>query len=412
VTLSNANSSTHPLARFADFDGTAKAPRWVIPGFIGHGVVVISGAQGVGKTTALLPLAMTAAGLHGDPQLLPPHWRHVIYITEDIEQAKRILAGISSHGGLGIDPIRVGERLHLVEAVRLDPKCVVEVGQTYRSQFARNVSGVAVLPLVVLDTKSAVLAVDDENDNSKASDMMAALKQGFDGLPVWLIGHIAKSSLGRSEVANLSSRGASAVEADANQTLYLIKEGEKRFLLQGKTRFESSWPELTITSFTATTSANDEFGNTETVTLRWGIAAPAKQSRQEAAKEAKELAKQVDALTLHQDTIKAVDDAWQAGNPLNRSGLKSKLNRNSAAVVAMTDRLLSERWLIEVTVPTKERIVNSKSSFIVSLTAEERETFLTDGSLPPVKKLVPDSWRKVSTSPVPAAAHESAGAAA
>ena len=28
----------HPLAKFVDFDGKAKPPRWVIPGFVGHGV--------------------------------------------------------------------------------------------------------------------------------------------------------------------------------------------------------------------------------------------------------------------------------------------------------------------------------------------------------------------------------------
>jgi len=410
--MSGQSTDIHPLARFTHFDGTTKAPSWVIHGFIGRGVVVISGAQGVGKTTALLPLAMTAAGLHGDPQLMPLHWRHVIYITEDIEQANRIPAGIVSYGELGIDPICVGERLHLVEAVRLDPAYVARVGHTYRQQFARTVSGVEVLPLVVLDTKSAVLAVDDENDNSKASAMMASLKQGFDGLPVWLIGHVAKASFGRSEVSNLSSRGASAVEADANQTLYLIKEGELRFLVQGKTRFESRWPELAITSFTTTTSATSEFGAPETVTLRWGIAAPAKQSRQEAAKVAQDMAKQVDALTLHQDIVSAVEAAWQAGNPLNRSGLKSKLNRNATAVVAMTDRLLSEQWLVEVPVPTKDRIVNSKSSFLVSLTKDERDAILAGGSLPADKLLIPDSWRKEPVSPVPAATHASAGAAA
>ena len=66
----------HPLTRFRHFDGVVRPPRWVISGFIGHGVVVIAGAPGVGKTTALLPLAMTASGLFGDEQLMPHQWRH------------------------------------------------------------------------------------------------------------------------------------------------------------------------------------------------------------------------------------------------------------------------------------------------------------------------------------------------
>jgi RecA-family ATPase len=410
--LSNANPSPHPLARFANFDGTAKAPRWVIPGFIGHGVVVISGAQGVGKTTALLPLAMTAAGLHGDTQLLPRHWRHVVYITEDIEQANRILAGIVSHSGLGIDPVLVRERLHLVPAVRLDPTYVATVGKTYREQFTRTVDGVEVLPLVVLDTKSAVLAVDDENDNSKASAMMAALKQGFDGLPVWLVGHVAKTSFSRSEVTNLSSRGASAVEADANQTLFLTLDGEQRSLVQGKTRFESRWPALTITSFTATTSATDEFGCPEAVMLRWAMATPSTQSRKEAAKQAQETTKQMDALILHKDIRDAVEAAWQAGNPLNRSGLKATLHRNAAAAVTAISELISNGWLYEVPIPTAIRTSSSKSSFLVSFTAEEREAVLAGGNLPTNKLVIPDSWRKVPASPVPEAESEPIAAAA
>jgi RecA-family ATPase len=337
----------HPLARFVDIDGTAKPPRWVLPGFIGHGVTVIAGAHGVGKTTALLPLAMTAAGLHGD-DLMPRQWRHVVYVTEDVEQARRILAGVTLHSNLGIDLGLVRERVHIVEAVRLDPAFVAQVGATYREQFNRTVEGVDVLPLVVLDTKSAVLALDNENDNSEASRMMAALKQGFDGLPVWLIGHVAKANLTRNDA--LTSRGASAIEGDANQTMFLIREGESRYLVQGKTRFEARWPELEITGYTAQTTAPDEFGNMETVLLRWGIAEPAQQSRKEAAEQAAEQQRKDDEASLRQDIRDAVEVAWLAGNPLNRAGVKAKVRRKTSDVVAMLENLLSERWLFEVTV--------------------------------------------------------------
>jgi hypothetical protein len=333
----------HPLARYVDIDGTAKPPRWVLPGFIGHGVTVIAGAHGVGKTTALLPLALTAAGLHGD-ELMPRQWRHIVYVTEDVEQARRILAGITLHSNLNISLDLVRERVHIVEAVRLDPAYVATVGTDYREQFTRIVEGVEVLPLVVLDTKSAVLALDNENDNSEASRMMAALKQGFDGLPVWLIGHVAKANLSRSDVSGLSSRGASAIEGDANQTMFLIREGESRYLVQGKTRFEAKWPELEITSHTAQTTAPDEFGNMESVLLRWGIAAPAQQSRKEAAEQAAELQRQQDEVSLRQDIRDAVETAWQTGNPLNRAGAMAKLNRKRQTVSAMIENLLAERW--------------------------------------------------------------------
>jgi RecA-family ATPase len=396
----------HPLARYVDIDGTAKPPRWVIPGFIGHGVTVIAGAHGVGKTTALLPLALTAAGLHGD-DLTPCQWRHVVYVTEDVEQARRILAGITLHSNLGISLDLVRERVHIVEAVRLDPAFVATVGKTYLEQFTRSVGGVEVLPLVVLDTKSAVLALDNENDNAEASRMMAALKQGFDGLPVWLIGHVAKANLTRNDA--LTSRGASAIEGDANQTMFLIREGESRYLVQGKTRFEARWPELEITSYTAQTTAPDEFGNMETVLLRWGIAAPAQQSRKEAAEQAAELQRKEEDASLRQDVRDAVELAWVAGNPLNRAGVKAKIRRKASDVVAMVENLLSEQWLYEVAVPTKERTNNSKAAFLVNLTTEEHEAVLAGAGLPADKIAIPISWRKPAIPVVPAPESEAVG---
>ena len=392
--------NVHPLARFVDIGAAPKPPRWVIPGFVGHGVVVIAGAHGVGKTTALLPLAMTAAGLHGT-DLLPRQWRHVVYITEDVEQARRILAGIVGYSFLPFDPKQLQERLHIVEAVRLDPEFVATVGVTYREQFSRAVDGVDVLPLVVLDTKSAVLALENENDNSEASRMMAALKQGFDGLPVWLIGHVAKPNLNRSEVAGLTTRGASAVEGDANQTMFLVREGDARFLVLGKVRFEPKWQELEITSHTAQTVEPDEFGNPEQITMRWGIAAPAQQSRKEAAEQTAELAKKEADAELRQEIRDAVETAWRLGNPLNREGIKAKLPRKNAVVVATIENLLSESWLHEVYVSPKERLHPRKTSFFVNFTTPEHEAVLRGEGLPVAKLVTPASWSKTGISSIP-----------
>ena len=396
--IPEAGPELHPLARFVDFDGSARPPRWVIPGFIGQGVAVVAGAHGVGKTTTMLPLALVAAGLHGD-ELMPRQWRHVVYITEDMEQARRILAGLVRFSNLGVDLERVRERLHLVEAVRLDPAFVAQVGTTYRERFTRMVGDVEVLPLVVLDTKSAVLALENENDNSEASAMMAALKQGFAGLPVWLIGHVAKANLSRSDVSGLSSRGASAIEGDANQTLFLVREGDARYLVLGKTRFEPRWPELEITSHTATELAPDEFGNVETVVMRWGIAAPAEMSRKEAAEQAAERQRKEDDATLRQDIRDAVELALQAGNPLNREGVKAKIRRDRNAVSGCIENLLSERWLHEVFVPAKERTNPKRAAFLVNLSTAEHEAVVGGGGLPPGKLAIPESWRKPSIPP-------------
>lgn len=394
--------TVHPLARYVDLDAEPMAPRFVIPGFIGYGLVIFAGTHGVGKTTALLPLAMVAAGLHGngDP-LAPKHWRHVVYITEDPEQARRILTGIVKFGGLGLDMGTVRERLHIVEARRLEPSYVAEVATTYREQFARSVDGVEVPPLVVMDTKSAVFSIEEENDNSEASAIVAMLKQAFESLPVWLVGHVAKANMSRGDVAGLSLRGAGAFEGDANQTLYLVKEGEDRYLVRGKTRFEAEWTELQIEGKTAATMARDEFGDLKAVTLRWGIASPPERTRKEAQQQAQEAAHKADAAALRDEVRDVIEVAWIGGFPLNREGVKAKVKRNRAEVTDTIENLLTERWLHEVAIPSKERTNPNRAAFLVNLTTEEHDAVRRGDGWPPAKLEVPASWRKPGAPSVP-----------
>ena len=391
--------TVHPLAQYVDLDAEPMAPRFVIPGFIGYGLVIFAGTQGVGKTTALLPLAMVSAGLHrhGDP-LAPKHWRHVVYITEDSEQARRILTGIVKFGMLGLDMGTVRERLHIVEARRLEPSYVAEVATTYREQFARTVDGVEVPPLVVMDTKSAVFSIEEENDNSEASTIVAMLKQAFESLPVWLVGHVAKANMSRSDVAGLSMRGAGAFEGDANQALYLVKEGEARYLVRGKTRFEAEWTELQIEGKTAATMARDEFGDLKAVTLRWGIASPPARTRKEAQQQAQEAAHKADAAALRDEVRDVIEEAWQTGFPLNREGVKAKVRRNRNEVTDIIENLLAERWLHEVAIPPKERTNPKRAAFLVNMTTHEHDAVIGGESWPAAKLVVPESWCKT---PIP-----------
>lgn len=391
-----STQSIHPLAQYIDLDCQPKAPKWIIPGFIGHGVVIIAGAHGVGKTTALLPLSMVAAGLHAaDDPIAPKHWRHVIYIVEDIEQAQRILAGMVGYSNLALQPKVVRERLHLVEACRLDPINVAAVGATYKQQFTRVVDGVEILPLVVMDTKAAVLAMENENDNAEGSAAMAALKQGFEGLPTWIIGHVAKQDIGRADAATLTLRGGSSFEADANQVLYLVKDkDDTRYLVRGKTRFEAKWSELKIDTYSAHAEAKGEFGSVEHVVMRWGIPKPAEVPRHEQVAQAKEDALQANRASLLDQIVRMVDQAHQAGAPLNREAVKFQIKRKRNDVNDALNQLISEVRLFEVEVPSAIRTNPNRRFFLIAFNADERKAFLEDGVLPSDKLVIPPSWRK------------------
>lgn len=406
VTIDNATGEIlepHPLAVFVELDGQTKPPRWVIPGFVEHNVLVISGSAGVGKTTAILPLALTAAGLHGG-ELMSIHWRHVVYITEDVEQAKRILAGIVNHGDLGIDWADVRERLHMVPAKRLAPEVVASVGTTYREMFTRTVQGVEILPLVVLDTKSAVLDVEDENSNSEASKMMAALKQGFNDLPIWLIGHVAKALKDATE--GLSGRGAGAIEADANQTMFLIKDKQdKRYFQNDKKRFEQKWPQIDLISHTKTIMALDEFGNLEEVTLRWAIAKPGevpnKKMAEQREAERTEQGKKLMLETTRYGLLNEAVEGWIIGNPHNRSNLSRTVHVKKAYAQEVMELLFHERLLHEIDVPSGERLNNAKKSYVIALTTPEHDALLAGEDVLQKYREIPASWKKAPIPVVP-----------
>jgi len=259
----------HPLARFVEpLPETLRQPKMILPGLIGAGLVVIAGQHGVGKTTVLASIVVKVAGatVAGDP-LAPRYGRHVIYISEDTDQFQRIMYAVAKAIPGAGDIIR--QRVHLVEAVRMPIDQVVEVAAIYTEQFTEEVDGNRLPPLVVLDTRSAIIAVDDENDNAETSEIMAALKQRFAGLPVWIVGHVAKASFGRADAKNMSARGATALEGDAHQVIFIvIEDDDQRFLIRGKTRFEAAIASCRLVSHVDHEWGVDEFGEACEIPVR------------------------------------------------------------------------------------------------------------------------------------------------
>lgn len=386
----------HPLARVLP-DEPLRPPAWLLPGFLAEGITLIAGGHGVGKTTALLPLAAGVAGMHrNDWPLAPKRWRHVVYITEDPDQAMRIIHGLADD--LGITAAVIRERLHLVAAYRLPADRIVTVGEIYRERFTRTVDKVELLPLVVLDTQAATVELENENDNSEASQAVAAFKQRFEGLPLWIVAHLAKMDMSRKDAQGMSARGAGAWGADANTTAFLIREGQgsdaTRWLALGKWRFEPRWPELVLESHCKTVQANDAWGDPELLTLRWAIATPPQVSRAELAAQARELEREQSAASLAEEIIRAVEQASDKREPLSRSAVRAKVGRNRGAVYAMIDSLLAENKLYEVEVPSNLRLNPAKKAYLIALSDDERAA-LADGKEPPAARLeVPASWRK------------------
>ena len=392
----------HPLAKVLPMGGTPAAPDWIIPGVVEAGVITIAGARGAGKTTAVYPLACAAAGIHEPGYSLAPksgRWRHVLYVSEHPAQLQRIAMGLAHH--LGITVEEIGQRVHLVEAVRMAASYLVEVGQHYREQFTRRVDGVELLPLVVLDTQAATIALENENDNAEASAAIAALKQRFEGLPVWIIAHVAKGDLNRRNAHELTARGAGAIESDAVGCLYLVKDGDghdaDRWLVLGKHRFEATRHEWRLDSGSLEVQARNAWGEIEPTRVRWAIARPDK-PRAVAVAEAKDAARDAEATELRRCITAMVAQAWRDGEPLNRAALKRKLGGRAQTVADAIADLVDAAELYEVPIPAKVRTHPRRDAFLIRLTEEERDHLKATGEPPQVE--IPPAWRKADSGTV------------
>ena len=210
------------------------APEWVIDGIIPSGVGSLSGFAGVGKTTAIIPLACAAGGLvsHLD-NLKVSIRRKVVIFTEQPSQIERLLYGIHKHmvlKGRGAKPEwdEISEWIILINSKR---ESITELQMSLSEacldyQYTHEKMGL-VSPLIILDTAAANLKVEQENDNGEISNNMSMIKELAEknNANFWIINHLAKDAKNQSidQIMNMTARGGSAWGSDANWTALIGK---------------------------------------------------------------------------------------------------------------------------------------------------------------------------------------------
>lgn len=256
--------------------------RYLIDGFLAHSLFVLAGQPGVGKTSALISLAMIQAGFAIDGcELATRHKRKTIFVTEDSDQIVRSLFAYGKH--FGISPAQIVESIVIIDARRSDVKDILKLAQNCEKH---TIDGQR--PWLVLDTANATLDLDDENDNAKVGQYLASIKSTIYvqmQVPICITTHTNKT-ISRKD-SDATARGASAFTGDATLTgILFLDDDDQRYLKLTKTRYEPVFREIRFDSQTFTELVLDEDGEMQEIVCR--VAVPHKsseESRQQAAAE-------------------------------------------------------------------------------------------------------------------------------
>lgn len=380
-----ATPKIHPLSQFVNYDmSDIPAQEYVLDGLIQAGVVLIAGSAGAGKTTQLVPLACRVAHLcNASDSLKPLLRRKVIWVSEDPKQVLRILRSMRESGHFGgKSDAEVFEWFKIVPAARLAPEIVAQVAPLYEEMAYDNISEDGVVyranPLVVFDTINSSIDLDNESDNSEVGRAMATLKQQFDGIPIWLIAHLAKA-LKRADVADFSARGAGAWEADANQVLYIIKEDDGKRWLEiesAKHRFMAKADGIMFEAAYNKIVTQDMLGNQIEESLIHGVPvvigaggrADLKKQREADKKRGEEFARMQAENERKQIAIDELR-VLAPGEYLTKTELFARMKGDKGKTFALIDRMVQAREIEEIFKPfpkhIKERAGRHDSGFMM-----------------------------------------------
>lgn len=256
-----------------------KPTRYLIDNFWGHGFMVLAGQPGLGKTNAVLSLAMVMAGFTlKDSPLKAKKPRKTIIVTEDSAQVIDTLFAYKKHFNIQT----ITDWLVVIDAKRSDVKDLLQLSTNV---LKHTVNGIR--PHLILDTANSTMDLENENDNSEVGSFMAALKQTIYhqlDTPITIITHTPKT-INRQD-ADAQARGASAFTGDATQTSVLFMDEDKtRYLKLAKLRYEPAIKEIRFESLTFNEVTLDQDGDPQDKVLRVSIPYPSDEQEREAIRE-------------------------------------------------------------------------------------------------------------------------------
>ena len=251
-----------------DYSLTRLEPiKYLVDGFLAHSLFVMAGQPGVGKTSALIALAMVQAGFDIEGcELKTRKKRKTIFVTEDSDQIVRSLFAYGKH--FGIDPALIAQTIVIIDARRSDVKDILKLAQNCDKHTLDGQR-----PWLVLDTANATLDLDDENDNAKVGQYLSSIKATLFvqmGVPVCITAHTNKT-ISRKD-SDAQARGASAFTGDATLTgILFLDDDQQRYMKLTKTRYEPTFREIRFDSKTFTEAVTDADGELQEIVCRVSV---------------------------------------------------------------------------------------------------------------------------------------------
>ena len=342
----NCDLPPHPWANWEHaYTEIIKMPEFILDDVIVAGTVVIAGERGLGKTSAVIPMMLSAAGLCPKFPMQASITRKVIYVTEDPEQARRIIAAMVKNGDLVNDPGRVNDSFKLVSAVRLRATEIVRlkphIEEFWTNHQMNDGQVYCTPPAVVLDTTNATIDLENISDNSEVSKTVSTLRNGFSDIPLVLVGHVSKAT--RSDARQLSFVGAGAWEGDTQQSLYIASDDGDRLLILGKSRFSPEIKEYLLHGRNAILKGLDRLGRESQTLCYYSVPEPiSEQRKSEITSEKKADAKRAEFASLQKQILKVIEEKPWANTGYIRSMVHKRSETVNTALEDMLDRGMVE----------------------------------------------------------------------
>lgn len=344
---------------------------FVLDGFLPTGVTLVAGAWGAGKSTNLIPLFASVAHLTPEDWGFHPQLRrHVIWITEAPDQARDTLYSLAkTEGSKPWSAFK--DWFHLVPARRRDPKAlaaalaraVEETTQEIEVDVSGDISATPqkkvfrVKPVVVLDTTSANLDLENESDNSEVGAAMAALKEKLPGIPIVLVGHTPKALI-KSDVSDMTFRGAGAWEADAVATYYLVYDADTgmRFLAVRKSRFTPDYTEISFGQEGGREIVDTPWGEPQSKAYMHGVPERSNGDERKAAQKAvreekKEMEKERGLTDRQTRILEEVSKGAADGLGITKATLRESVGGKTELLVGALSRLLESGLVVALNPP-------------------------------------------------------------